>query len=142
MQRAPGSLITQRNPFVPSQSKARDPRGRRWLNRRVVTTLVTGVAAAGAAGAIVADAAPPAFPDNVVVFPDRDFITIEGYQNHIGEEGLVEVTRNGQVIGSAIGVVGEGGGAFEVNHPGGGWWGGGPGGERGPRTPPRGQGPV
>jgi hypothetical protein len=112
---------------VPSQSKVRDPRGRRWLNRRVVTTLVTGVAAAGAAGAIVADAAPPAFPDNVVVFPDRDFVTIEGYQNHIGETGLVEITRDGKVIGSAKGVVEEGDVAFEVNHPGGYCWGAGTG---------------
>jgi hypothetical protein len=117
----------KRNPFVSSQSKARDRRGRRWLNRRVVPILVTGVAAAGAAGAIVADAAPPAFPDNVVVFPDRDFITIEGYQSHIGETGLVEVTRDGKVIGSAKGVVEEGDVAFEVNHPGGYCWGAGTG---------------
>ncbi|MEN3301071.1 fibronectin type III domain-containing protein [Pseudonocardia sp.] len=112
---------------MPSQSKARDPRGRRRLNRRVVTALVTGVATAGAVGAIVADAAPPAFPDNIVVFPDRDFITIEGYQNHIGETGLVQITRDGNVIGSAKGVVEEGDVAFEVNHPGGYCWGAGTG---------------
>jgi hypothetical protein len=109
---------------VSSHSKARGP-GRRWLNRRVVPLLVTGFAATGAAGAIVADAAPPAFPDNVVVFPDRDFVTIEGYQNHIGETALVEVTRGSEVIGSAKGVVEEGDVAFEVNHPGGYCWGAG-----------------
>jgi protein tyrosine phosphatase (PTP) superfamily phosphohydrolase (DUF442 family) len=84
------------------------------------------VAASGAAGAaIMADAAVPAFPDNVLVFPDRDFVSIEGYQNHIGETALVEVTRDGQVIGSAKGVVAEGDVAFEVNHPGGVCWGNG-----------------
>ncbi len=109
-----------------SHSTARSP-GRRWLSRRVVPLLITGVAATAATGAIVADAAPPAFPNNVVVFPDRDFVTIEGYQNHIGEEGKVEVIRNGQVIGSAIGKVEEGDVAFEVNHPGGYCWGAGTG---------------
>ncbi len=109
-----------------SHSTARSP-GRRWLSRRVVPLLITGVAATAATGAIVADPAPPAFPNNVVVFPDRDFVTIEGYQNHIGEEGKVEVIRNGQVIGSAIGKVEEGDVAFEVNHPGGYCWGAGTG---------------
>jgi hypothetical protein len=117
----------QRNPFVSSQSKARDPRGRRWLNRRVVPVVVAGIASVGAVGAIVADAAPPAFPDNVVVFPDRDFVTIEGYQSHIGETALVEVTRGSEVIGSAKGVVEEGDVAFEINHPGGYCWGAGTG---------------
>jgi hypothetical protein len=111
---------------VSSHSTARSP-GRRWLSRRVVPLLITGVAATAAAGAIVADAAPPAFPNNVVVFPDRDFVTIEGYQNHIGEEGKVEVIRNGQVIGSAVGTVEEGDVAFEINHPGGYCWGAGTG---------------
>src|SRR4029079_4420641 len=100
----------------------------RWLNRRMAVAMVAGIAATGATGAaIVAEAAPPAFPNNVVVFPDRDFVTIEGYQNHIGDEALVEVTRNGQVIGSAKGVVEEGDVAFEVNHPGGYCWGAGTG---------------
>jgi hypothetical protein len=94
----------------------------------MAVAMVAGIAATGAMGAaIVAQAAPPAFPNNVVVFPDRDFVTIEGYQNHIGEEGLVEVTRNGQVIGSAKGTVEEGDVAFEVNHPGGYCWGAGTG---------------
>jgi hypothetical protein len=113
---------------VPSQSKPANGRtGRRWLNRRVVATVATGLVAAGAATAIVASAAVPSFPDNVVVFPDRDFITIEGYQNHIGETALVEVTRDGKVIGSAKGVVQEGDVAFEINHPGGYCWGDGTG---------------
>jgi len=84
-------------------------------------------ARAAAGSAIIADAAVPAFPNNVVVFPDRDFVTIEGYQTHIGETALVEVTRGGEVIGSAKGVVEEGDVAFEVNHPGGYCWGAGTG---------------
>ena len=91
-------------------------------------TAVAGMAASAAAGAaIVADAAVPSFPNNVVVFPDRDFVTIEGYQTHIGETALVEVTRGSQVIGSAKGVVEEGDVAFEINHPGGYCWGAGTG---------------
>ena len=79
---------------------SRAHRGRRWLNRRVAVTAVAGMAASAAAGsAIIADAAVPAFPNNVVVFPDRDFVTIEGYQTHIGETAPVEVTRGGEVIG-------------------------------------------
>src|SRR3954468_17588545 len=124
----PALSTSQRNPFVSSQSKARGSRGPRWLNRRVTTTLAVGLSAAGLGGAaLVANAAPAAFPDNVVVFPDRDFVTIEGYQSHIGETALVEVTRGSDVIGSAKGVVEEGDVAFEVNHPGGYCWGAGTG---------------
>ncbi|HET9872678.1 MAG TPA: fibronectin type III domain-containing protein [Propionibacteriaceae bacterium] len=78
-------------------------------------------------GGSIASAAVPTFPDNVVVFPDRDFITIEGYQDHIGETATVEVLRGGTVVGSAKGVVGEGDVAFEINHPGGYCWGAGTG---------------
>src|SRR4051794_11433317 len=107
---------------------ARGRRGPRWLNRRVTATLAVGLSAAGLGGAaLVADAAPPAFPNNVVVFPDRDFVTIEGYQSHIGEVGLVEVKRDGKVIGSAKGTVEAGDVAFEINHPGGVCWGAGTG---------------
>ncbi|MFE4544997.1 fibronectin type III domain-containing protein [Arthrobacter sp. NPDC056727] len=74
-----------------------------------------------------ASAAVPTFPDNIVVFPNRDFVTIEGYQNHIGETGTVEVSRAGKVIGSAQGVVAAGDVAFEINHPGGYCWGAGTG---------------
>ncbi|WP_458781270.1 hypothetical protein [Arthrobacter sp. D3-16] len=74
-----------------------------------------------------ANAAVPAFPDNLVVFPDRDFITIEGYQDRIGETATVEVTRGGGVVGSAQSVVAAGDVAFEINHPGGVCWGAGTG---------------
>jgi hypothetical protein len=98
-------------------------RGRRRPSTRATGLLVAVVAAMAALGAFVASAAVPTFPNNVVVFPDRDFVTIEGYQDHIGETALVEVTRNGSVVGSAKSVVAEGDVAFEINHPGGVCWG-------------------
>src|SRR3954447_1827141 len=94
--------------------------------------LAGGLAVASATGGIViaetASAAVPSFPDNVVVFPDRDFVTIEGYQDHVGEVATVEVNRPGVgVIGSAKGTVERGDVAFEINHPGGYCWGAGTG---------------
>lgn len=75
-----------------------------------------------------ATAAVPAFPNNLVVFPDRDFVTIEGYQEKIGQTATVEVSRPGAgVVGSAQGVVSAGDVAFEINHPGGVCWGAGTG---------------
>ena len=73
-------------------------------------------------------AAVPSFPNNVVVFPNRDFVSIEGYSEHAGETALIEVTRPGVgVVGSATGVVSGTDVAFEVNHPGGLCWGNGTG---------------
>ncbi|SDS98621.1 Fibronectin type III domain-containing protein [Friedmanniella luteola] len=85
---------------------------------------VTGLAALTtglAAGAV------PVAPDNLLVFPNRDFITVEGYQNHAGEKATVELVRAGKVVGSAIGTISGGDVAFEVNHPGGICWGAGTG---------------
>jgi hypothetical protein len=93
--------------------------------RAAAAVVLAGGLAPLATGALVASAAVPAFPDNLVVFPDRDFITVEGFQSRIGETALLEVTRAGQVIGSAKAVVQEGDVAFEVNHPGGACWGAG-----------------
>jgi hypothetical protein len=82
-----------------------------------------GLGGLAAASTGLATAAVPTFPDNVVVFPDRDFVTVEGYQGHIGETATVEVSRGGTIVGSAQSVVTEGDVAFEVNHPGGACWG-------------------
>ncbi len=71
-------------------------------------------------------AAVPTFPDNIIVFPDRDFISVEGYEEHAGQTALLELTRPGVgLIGSATAIVATGGVAFEVNHPGGVCWGNG-----------------
>jgi hypothetical protein len=109
-----------------SRMSAPDRHGRRRLNKRVAAVMAGGVlAVAGTTGAFVASAAVPAFPDNLVVFPDRDFVTIEGYQDRIGQTATVEVSRGGKVIGSAQSEVAAGDVAFEINHPGGVCWGNG-----------------
>ena len=69
-------------------------------------------------------AAVPTFPDNLVVFPNRDFISAEGFSAHAGETALVTVTRPGTgVVGSTEVLLGLGDVPFEVNHPGGFCWG-------------------
>jgi hypothetical protein len=85
---------------------------------------VTGLAALGTS---TASAVVPTFPDNLLVFPNRDFITVEGYQDHKGEQATVELFRAGKVVGSATGTISGGDVAFEVNHPGGYCWGAGTG---------------
>jgi hypothetical protein len=74
-------------------------------------------------GVLVATAAVPAFPDNLVIFPDRDFISVEGFTDHAGETATVEIKRGNQLMGSAQAVVSGEDVAFEINHPGGVCWG-------------------
>jgi hypothetical protein len=64
------------------------PRSRRGRAAAIAGLTAALTLASAAVGAGVASAAPPAFPDNVVVFPDRDFVTIEGYQDRIGQTAL------------------------------------------------------
>ncbi|MBI4933869.1 MAG: chitobiase/beta-hexosaminidase C-terminal domain-containing protein [Actinobacteria bacterium] len=67
----------------------------------------------------------PEFPNNLVLFPNRDFIAIEGFSEYGGQTATVEVHRNGEITGSAQSVVSGGDVAFEINHPGGVCWGAG-----------------
>ena len=70
----------------------------------------------------------PVFPDNLVVFPNRDFVTVEGFERFVDQVGKIEVTRPGVgVIGSAESVISGDEVAFEINHPGGVCWGDGTG---------------
>lgn len=62
---------------------------------------------------------PPRLPHAVLVFPERDFISAEGYA--AGENLRAEVWRGGTLIASASGQA-AGDGVFEVNHPGGACW--------------------
>ena len=67
--------------------------------RRGVALAVAGLMGVGGLatlGTSLAAAAVPTFPDNVVVFPDRDFITIEGYQDHVGETATGRGQARGQ----------------------------------------------
>src|SRR3954447_25048927 len=98
------------------------------MNKRTAAAVTAGIASIGGVTAVVAQAAVPTFPHNIVVFPDRDFITLQGYQDApagsswIGDTMKVEVTRGATVVGSAIGTITEGDVAFEINHPGGYCW--------------------
>lgn len=94
---------------------------------RRIALATTGALIAGAGmfvGATSAAAAVPTFPDNLAVFPDRDFVSIEGYSEYVGQTATLEVSRPGVgVVGSAKAKVSGGDVAFEVNHPGGVCWG-------------------
>ncbi len=95
------------------------------LKRGIAAGIVLCLSGAIAAGTFVASAAVPAAPNNILVFPDRDFVTVEGFADHQGQEALLEITRGNRVIGSAKATVSGGDVAFEVNHPGGACWGAG-----------------
>jgi Chitobiase/beta-hexosaminidase C-terminal domain len=107
--------------------------GRNSGRLKVGATIAVAAVSMGALGVWSATAgaaiAPlPTFPDNLVLFPNRDFITIEGFADHVGESATIEVVRAGVgVVGSAIGEVSGADVAFEVNHPGGYCWGAGTG---------------
>src|SRR4051794_36640658 len=105
-----------------SSTTARHRLARRVIGVGAVAGLtVTGLVLTGPA----ASAAVPVFPNNVVVFPDRDFVSVEGYEDHVNETATLTVKRGNQIIGSAKSLVSDSGVAFEVNHPGGVCWGAG-----------------
>lgn len=61
---------------------------------------------------------PPLLPQDITVFPERDFTSIAGFAANA--DLLVQVRRNG-VVGDAVGRT-DGAGVLEVNHPGGVCW--------------------
>lgn len=63
---------------------------------------------------------PPVAPHSIIAFPERDFVTIEGYDPADGTV-VIEIIRNGVVVSSAAGVP-DAVGFLEVNHPGGLCW--------------------
>lgn len=104
----------------------------RWRGHVGMRMLLVGALATSGLAAMVtagpASAAVPTFPDNLLVFPNRDFVSVAGYAEHTGETATVKVNRAGVgVVGSATAVVSGGDVAFEVNHPGGVCWGNGTG---------------
>lgn len=62
-------------------------------------------------------------PNNIICFPKRDYCSITGFIDLTGKSLLVEVNRNGAIIGSASGIVSGSAIAFDINHPGGLCWG-------------------
>jgi hypothetical protein len=99
-------------------------RTRRIGTRRAVLLAVLALIVVSGS-ALIAGAAVPAAPNNILVFPNRDFVTVEGFADHSGETATLEISRGGNVIGSAQAVVSGGDVAFEINHPGGVCWGNG-----------------
>ncbi|MGH3336202.1 MAG: fibronectin type III domain-containing protein, partial [Nocardioides sp.] len=101
------------------------PPARKRSVRALTQTALVGLVAASIAviaGQAVQAADPPAAPNNIVVFPQRDFVTIEGYQGRVGQQATVTVTRNGVETSRAVGRVAAGDVALEINHPGGVCW--------------------
>src|SRR3954452_5960782 len=109
-------------------SRLRGPRAGRGA-------LTGGLAVALAVSAVVlapaASAALPHFPDNIVVYPDRDMVSLEGFAAAAGQDATVQVRRDSTVIGAAT-VAGApapatatGSPSVVVNHPGGVCWGAG-----------------
>ena len=96
-------------------------RGR--LRALVASGVLVGAAVVGFTGEPASAAGVPVFPDNLVIFPDRDFLSTEGFDGHIGENALVQVFRGGEIVGAAEVTLGPGGVPFEINHPGGYCWG-------------------
>lgn len=62
-------------------------------------------------------------PNNIICFPERDYCSLEGFTNLVGQRVLVEVNRNGVIIGSASGAITGNIVALDINHPGGICWG-------------------
>ena len=124
-------LLAGARPGSGDRAPQRKKRLRPIVRGGIAAALLVGlpsvlVGGPSAAGAITPNL--PAFPDNIMIFPNRDFVTIEGFSGLAGQSATVEVTRPGVgVVGSAIGVVSGDDVAFEVNHPGGYCWGAGTG---------------
>ncbi|MEA2155655.1 MAG: hypothetical protein QOE11_1795 [Solirubrobacteraceae bacterium] len=97
--------------------------GRTRVRRIAVLVVLALTAISGSA--LLAGAAVPTFPDNILIFPNRDFISVQGFMDHAGQTATIEITRAGKVVGSAQGVISGGDVAFEINHPGGVCWGNG-----------------
>lgn len=96
------------------------PNYRSRLARALVAVAVVatgGVAATAApAGAAIAD--PPSQPHSMIIFPERDFVSLTSDPN---SPLTVEVLRAGSVIATASGTT-DATGLLEVNHPGGVCW--------------------
>src|SRR3954447_22575462 len=82
-----------------------------------VTAAVVSLVAAPSALAVISS--PPAFPHEVTVFPERDFVAVDGWPANTGVR--VDVLRNGVNVGTATWTT-DAAGLAEINHPGGACW--------------------
>ena len=100
------------------------PTGAPRSRKRALPALLAGstavVLVAGGASVVLA-ANPPVGPGNIEIFTKRDMVAIEGYTGQVGQDATIKVTRDGNLIGIAHGVV-DATGFLEVNHPGGVCW--------------------
>jgi hypothetical protein len=87
----------------------------RWIP--IAAVIVASLAAE--APALAAVSSPPAFPREVTVFPERDFVLVDGWPANQGVR--FEVLRNNVVVGTATSTT-DAAGLAEVNHPGGVCW--------------------
>jgi len=93
---------------------------RRWTPSSALAALAAtvGIAMSGAASAQVVNN-PPLLPQEITVFPERDFMSLSGFAPNA--DVLVQVRRAGVLSSDAVGRT-DGGGFLEVNHPGGVCW--------------------
>ena len=104
------------------RSTTEGARARRNRTRAAITTAAAALSlAALPAAASAAFVEPPQMPHAPTVFPDRDFVSAEGYGGK--KDMRITVLRNGVKIGEAFGTT-DTDGLIEVNHPGGVCWSG------------------
>lgn len=90
--------------------------------RKTFAALLVAVLAALALAIPALAATPPDLPHNLVIFPERDFVVLEGYEDRANQNVTVTVERDGVQTSSATGTVGAGDPSLEINHPGGICW--------------------
>ena len=84
----------------------RNPDERRRRVKWLTGVAITAIVASTVGTAVPAYAAtPPVPPNNIVIFPDRDFVVLEGYQSQVGQTATITVTRGGVISGQAQGTI-------------------------------------
>ena len=87
--------------------------------KKLLAVSATAVLASLAVAVPVLAATPPVLPRDITIFPERDFVAIDGYRANTNLN--VNVIRGGDVVGTARGTT-DATGFLEVNHPGGVCW--------------------
>lgn len=111
-----GDTMSDHISTTTTRDRRRRSRRRHWMAGAVLTLAAGGLASPAQAAVTTV----PDLPRNIVVFPERDFLVLEGYP--AGIPVTVEVVRSGVVIGQAEVLTGSGAESAEINHPGGDCW--------------------